>query len=378
MIYRRLFIALLGFLSFAPLAWADLQTEILADNPIAYWRLDDEATPALDTAGHDNFPVANDAEAFDEVTFGQPSLFKNDENGSVSTAGNGQLISPPFEKMDDGGFSVEFWVRLDSSPTGHVNLVGDGESGGDFNLMIYAGNGGFIRAHVFAGGSVSAIDTVDRLNAGQVYHVVSTWDSATGDLVLYLDGAVANTNTTAGFIPTAGLPANSDNAIYIGKDGREAGPTATFDEVAIYNYPLPADRVAAHYNAVEVVDPIEAPTFGVPVGESTLIEELDYSDAFTIGDDAPGEARKLYAPQGFPLPFDAAVIEDSHGNTEVSWLDTAFSIATDDAVNPGAPVTREAVAPDPKPASPNGAEVEIGVSSTDYATSLWCKPTLSN
>lgn len=332
---RCLLLTLCTLLSLSPLTWADLQTEILADNPIAYWRLDDEATPALDTAEHDNFPLANDAEAIANVTFGQPSLFKNDENSSVRTTGNGQLVSPPFEKMDDGGFSVEFWVRLDSSPTGHVNLIGDGESGGDFNLMVYAGNGGFVRAHVVAGGSVSAIDTDEKLIVGQVHHVVSTWDSTTGDLLLYLDGALATTRTIAGFIPTVGLPANSDNAIYIGKDGRESGPSATFDEVAIYNYPLPAARVAAHYGAVEVVDPIEPPTFGVPVGESALIAELDYSDSFTIGENAPGDPRKTY-DQGFPLPLDVAEIEDSHGNIEVSWTNTAFSITTDDTVNPGA------------------------------------------
>lgn len=314
------------------LARADYTAEVLADSPVAYWTLDDDAGPAVDSTGNDY-----DASVVGgTVEFAQPPLHLNAPAGGQATAfsANGQLVSAPFEKIDAGGFSVEFWIKFTSAPTGFTNLVGDGEAGGDFMLMVYAGAGGTIRAHAQTSSGVFAVDSVERIALGGTHHVVSTWDSATGDLILYIDGQVVAAGNHLG------VPSNSDNPIFIGQDGREPrAPDAVIDEVAVYNYPLAAARISAHFEQAEVPEPPDppdptAPT-GIEVGSSSLIGELDYSDTFTIGELSPNAERQSYAAQGFPLPPGVEFVEDAHGNAAASWPNNAWSIATDTAINPG-------------------------------------------
>lgn len=324
------------FIGLSSTVLADYATEVIKDDPVAYWRLDDDQSPARDS-------TENDYNAFESngINYKEESPFLNDDNSAISFLQNGQLITDPFEKIDGGGFTVEFWIQFNSAPSGFTNLVGDGEGGMDFMLMVYAGSGGFIRPHVQTNSGFASIDSVDRITDNGLHHIVATWDEASGELYLYIDGELANATVSAGTIPTSGQPINSDNPIYIGQDGREPrAPDALIDEVAIYNYALSDERILAHFNAVEVPEPPEPPeppadAGGVAVGDSTLIGELDYSDSFTIGQNALSDARKAYAAQRFPLPAGVEVIENSHGNPTVSWPSNAWSIALDTAVNPG-------------------------------------------
>ena len=315
---------------------ADYSAEVIKDEPVAYWRLDDEQSPARDSTENDYSAFENNG-----IIYSEESPFLNDDNSAISFLQNGQLITDPFEKMDGGGFTVEFWIQFNSLPVGFTNLVGDGEVGMDFMLLVYAGSGGFIRPHVQTDSGFASIDSLARIADNALHHVVATWDEASGELYLYIDGELSDTTVSAGTIPTSGQPINSDNPIYIGQDGREPrAPDALIDEVAIYNYALSDERILAHFNAVEVPEPPEPPEppadgGGIAVGDSTLIGELDYSDSFTIGENALSDSRKAYAPQAFPLPAGVEVIENSYGNPAVSWPFNAWSIATDAAVNPG-------------------------------------------
>ena len=117
-------------------AFADYTAEVLADSPVAYWTLDDDVDPASDETG--NGHTANLTMAVAEFDR-EPLHLNADEGQAVAFSGNGQLTTAPFEKMDGGGFTVEFWIKFNSGPTGFTNLVGDGEAGGDFMLMVYTG-----------------------------------------------------------------------------------------------------------------------------------------------------------------------------------------------------------------------------------------------
>jgi hypothetical protein len=329
----RAFVLVVALASSALHAHADYSSEVLADAPVAYWKLDDASQPASDATGNDH----GAGTAMPTVEFSQDPLHLNALAGghAADFSGNGQLLSAPFEKMDGGGFSVEFWIKFNSAPLGFTNLVGDGEAGGDFMLMVYAGGNGFVRAHTQTTAGVVAIDSAERIAFGGTHHVVSTWDSTSGELILYLDGVQVGSGSNLG------APINSDNPIYIGQDGREASaPDAVMDEVAIYNFPLSPARVAAHFDEAEIPDPPDPPdppdASGVRVGNSTLIGELDYSDSFTIGATAPSIDRQNYAAQGFPLPGGVEVVEDVRGNAAANWPSDAWSIATDLAINPGA------------------------------------------
>lgn len=223
------------------LAQSDYASVVLDDDPIAYYRLDDEGPDVTDASGNDNHGVA-DGEGLE---FGAASLLPNEENGALTLLGD-RIIVPGFEKVANG-FTVEFLMKLDAPPAAFSNLVGDGEEGGDFNLMVYITPEGVVRPHVNTSVGVYARDSAEVLADGMTHHVVSTWDRGSGVHTLYIDGKEAEVTTGPGFNPFQGDPLNSDNPLYIGRDNREEGFNGVLDEVAIYDYALSDDDVVEHF-----------------------------------------------------------------------------------------------------------------------------------
>jgi len=216
-----------------------------ADGPLAYWRLGetDLNDPALNRG---SLGAAADGSYEVGVGLGRPSLIRGD-SGTAAMVSGGRVSIPGFEKFAGGtGFSAELWAGFNSVSGGFTNLFGDGESGGDFNFMIYAGGEGFIRPHLFTDGGVTSIDSQRAVNAGEIVHIVSTWDAATGQLDLYLDGELAALRREGGN-PNSGSPINTDNPVFIGRDNRESAPDVVIDEVAFYDYPLTAAQIKTHF-----------------------------------------------------------------------------------------------------------------------------------
>ena len=80
------------------------------------------------------------------------------------------------------------------------------------------------------------------------HHYVGTFDGATGDLSLYIDGELkASRNLGTGLAITS-----SNNPLYIGFDA--GGPNRYFDglidHVAVYDYALSAEQIRSHFAAV--------------------------------------------------------------------------------------------------------------------------------
>ena len=96
---------------------------VLTNGPLAYWRLGDTTTTIRDATAN-----AHDGTATAGVTLKQPSLILTDTNDTaVRATGNNRITIPGFEKIGPGGYTVEFWVKVNTLPTGCCqNLVGDG------------------------------------------------------------------------------------------------------------------------------------------------------------------------------------------------------------------------------------------------------------
>ncbi|MEX2186749.1 MAG: LamG-like jellyroll fold domain-containing protein [Pirellulales bacterium] len=214
---------------------------VLADGPLAYWRLGDAGPAVTDASGNGRNGTADAG-----VAFGQTSLIGSDaSNAAVNTIGTSRVTIGGFEKFPAGstGYSVEYWIKLLAPPTGFHNIVGDGESSGDFYLMNYLTGGGQIRPHFNGAGTVST-DSNGTLQAGQTYHVVTTWDRTSGVGSIYINGALDKAVNIGG-----GAPVNTNNPIYLGKDNRETGGNFILDEVAIYNRAMNPTEIAEHFNA---------------------------------------------------------------------------------------------------------------------------------
>jgi len=224
--------------------------QVLGDSPVAYWRLGESSTGAT-AANLGSAGAAADGTYTAGVGVATPGLITGDADTAITLTGGttDRMATTNFEKLAGGtGFTVECWTNFATVPTNYLNLVGDRETGGDFNLMLYAGAGGFIRPHVYTSTGFSSIDSVQRLGVGETHHLVSTWDAATGDLKLYIDGQQAEVTVSAGTNPRTGTAANTDNPIYIGRDASTDVPaTAVIDEAAIYNRPLSNTEIYGHH-----------------------------------------------------------------------------------------------------------------------------------
>ncbi|HEY3862218.1 MAG TPA: LamG domain-containing protein [Verrucomicrobiae bacterium] len=271
---------------------------IAADDPVAYWRLDETGgTLAEDAVGtFDGTYTPNSG----TITYGVTSGIPHTSDPAITLAG-GATIQVPWapELNPDTAWTVETWVNPSSL----------GQNGGDYRLVLsseyndqsvgYAYNGWYLyqqpgnnfafvtqpgNAFITAGPSDPAHG--NQLVAGNWYHVVITDDTtnfniyingviitafpvATASYVAYDnqgDGQLTTAFTTAGaqFIPNGdginpdgigGLPSgdNSDDGGNFVIGQRDDGAFGTFlgsvDDTAIYRYALRADQVASHYAA---------------------------------------------------------------------------------------------------------------------------------
>ncbi|MCA9248783.1 MAG: PEP-CTERM sorting domain-containing protein, partial [Planctomycetales bacterium] len=233
---------------------------VLGDGPLAYYQLGDAGPAALDSAGVNNGTASGAA-----VVFGQASLLPSGAGTSVqmpSAATSDRITAGPFEKFPGGssGFSVEYWIRPNTVPVaGFANIVGDRDSGGDFWMMNYLGTGGILRPH-FNGSGTTSFDSTSTLTPGETYHVVTTWDSTSGQANLYItpitdgDGLV-NLDASSQVVGAGAPPASAtNNTLYIGRDNSEtAGLDSLLDHVAFYNFPLSAADVQSHFSAAFVL-----------------------------------------------------------------------------------------------------------------------------
>jgi len=86
---------------------------------------------------------------------------------------------------------------------------------------------------------------------------------------------------------------------------------------------------------------LTAPVYAeaIPVGSSSLIGTLDYSDTYTLTDDGGIDDRVVngwnMGAQDYPVngtPGEGLAVENCHGNTPRAWSDWKFSISDNDNV----------------------------------------------
>ena len=249
-------------------ALAQYSNAVLADNPVAYYQFNEAAgsTTAVDSA-----PAAGDQSATlnganGDLSFGGASLVPGAPGGSLTLAGFDRLISPGFDKVGTG-YSAEYWINVTAYPTDCcASIVSDGQAPGDFYMMNYLigpgqGVSGTVRPHYSPGNAPVANDSTGVLALGQTYYVVTTYDQTTDTASIYINGVLDETITVTGDNQD---PNFTDNPLYIGRDDRENRPSnMLLDEVAMYDYALSADQVAAHYQAGIVPEPTGLALLGV-------------------------------------------------------------------------------------------------------------------
>lgn len=235
---------------------------VMADDPVAYWRLDeaDGSGTAVDAVGSFDGTYQAGAGAF---AFGSASGVPRETNGAIGLTG-GSVISIPYAlelNPVNAPWSAEAWVSPSSLDPGNFRTVFSSMWNSDFGNHVFGWNvyqhvAGVWTLNLFNGGSSSTFvsDFVHNpLVTNSWYHMVITHDLNTTRF--YVNGMQvgAAPQTNARFVANGvnGDPAAAGGATVLGQRSDLAfHPFAgALDEVAFYNKALTLQQIRAHYLA---------------------------------------------------------------------------------------------------------------------------------
>jgi len=219
------------------LALAAYQDEVLADNPVAYYRFEETSgTTAIDTAN------SNDGSYVNGVVLNQPSA--PGLGKAASFDGINDYVNTPRTVSTD--FTLEAWVKTTApSLFGSQSYEGNGllwsDVGGGANdfAMAMLNNG----LSFFTGNPDVTVTSASAINDGVWHHLVATRTEG-GSVEIFIDGVSRGTTTTNN------NPLDANPSIMIGGnvlDGRYFA--GSIDEVAYYPRVLSAARIRAHFQA---------------------------------------------------------------------------------------------------------------------------------
>ena len=209
-------------------------SEVMADSPIIYYRLNEASPPAVDTIG------GTTASATAGVTFGSTGLGDGDTSADF-TPGEFISVTQTAALNNLTNFTVEALVSVRGDAATLIFVSRDNAST-QRSWLLYSFQQQLHFAKVVNGTVV--LNSGLGLALGVTHHVAATYDGTT--MRTYVNGRAGAMATTSG---TLGAP---DYNVEIGRrndismDGSLAG-------VAIYNSTLPASRVLAHAQAAGVI-----------------------------------------------------------------------------------------------------------------------------
>ncbi|MBI2929720.1 MAG: immunoglobulin domain-containing protein [Verrucomicrobia bacterium] len=224
--------------------------KVLANNPTAYWRLDDKAqVPAADLAKNSG-SVGAAVDGFYLGAAAHPSpgaLAAGSDTAVAVDATAGTVVSVPYSAAlnPSSAFTVEVWFNpnVENAAGTLTCALASGQFGAPrsgwliyqsdtgWNFRMYNQNG--LNTSVNLTGGPAPV-------AGTWYHVVAVYDGTTA--FVYVNGVQAASGAPTGYVPSAGGP------LFIG--GRSDSSfwwSGSADELAIYGKALSATEIDAHY-----------------------------------------------------------------------------------------------------------------------------------
>lgn len=223
--------------------------QVLADSPVAYYRLDDDGPGMADFTTNHLDGVYGSA-----VTYQVDGLLGPSDDDTAarfhSPDGGGSQINssvPQNSKLEvTSAISIEAWVRVVSLTNGEIASYGP-QAAAPYQpwVLQYEDKGDGTYREEFYGANLGFLVGQTVLTTGTVYYMVATFDGST--MRTYLNGEVdgilaANGTTFSQYDGMTGLGIGS------GPLG-DAPCNAVIDEVAIYDHALAPGRIIAHYVA---------------------------------------------------------------------------------------------------------------------------------
>ena len=213
---------------------------------VGWWKLDETSgTSAADSSGNGNTGT---------LTNGPTWTAAGADNGALTLVkASSQYVNVPdaASLQLSGSWTVSAWVNPTTVPTsgGGVKVItkDDASNNSNYGISIVnntSGCTGLGFRIFFDPGANSCYTTT--ITPGTWYHVVGVWDSVAKNLMVYLSGALVNTQNIPSNVPTSapGGPLEL---------GGEAGVSAyldgTLDDARVYNRALSAAEIMRLYKS---------------------------------------------------------------------------------------------------------------------------------
>lgn len=223
-------------------------SEVLADSPALYWRLNETSptTTAADTSGNANTGTITGA------TYSVAGATPDGDTALTLDATTGRVKGDAI--LNPGIVTIEVWVFLTAWPaiSGCVATWNDNDSTGTSDKTLWIDATGGARFYYYDGANTRLTPSpASKVPLNDWVHLVGTMDGAVGHVY---QNAVEVTKVTGGTTTFTGY-ANARFSAGYSADGGVGGIArlaAGRDEVAVYTSALTPARIAAHYAAAMV------------------------------------------------------------------------------------------------------------------------------
>ncbi len=225
---------------------------VLLDDPVGYWRLDEEGETAFDSSGNNI-----NGTYFGGVNRNQEGALVDDANPAPFFDGTTGYVEIPDSDFIDFGtnedFTITAWIK--ASPEQLDTEAGDndviekwsGAPEGYPYVIRYLNQSGKILAARYDGFVANSnnptVNSIVSVDDGQFHHIAFIKEGST--LSLYVDGVLKDTS-----IDTTNRPTQNNSPLFLARRGGNAFDNffrGSIDEVAIYDSALSPDEVAAQY-----------------------------------------------------------------------------------------------------------------------------------
>ncbi len=248
----------------SPVNGPDLQTQILAQAPSAYWRLDEAAGgTAVSSAGG-----APNGSYVGGPTLGQPALYPNGGGTTPNFNGVNQRVDIPDSGLINVGARPQRTVELVFNATTVAGRQVLYEEGATVNSLAIYIDSGRVYVEGVDQGAWGPLGINAPIVAGQTYHVAFVFDQPSNSFTGYLDGVQIGTGSVANQV----FPSHTGNvAIGATADGLwfHDGPfngngfyfNGQISDVALYNTALTQPELLAHATSLNDVGGLEYHNF---------------------------------------------------------------------------------------------------------------------
>lgn len=223
--------------SYVGLATSRYATEVMADAPLGYWRMDQPSNVLVlpDSSGFGHDGAYADFGGSTRVS----GLLAGDTNGAQSLGGKPWVPYAAWMNTP-AGFTAEVLIKA-TAITGTQNPIDRDPDTGNRYWQLQLQSSGALQ-FIFWTNTAGPffLNSVARLVANTTYHLAISYDGANARL--YVNG------TQDISVAQSGVPkSNGVGRLQIGFNSTGAGPfTGIVDEVAYYGSALSAARIAAH------------------------------------------------------------------------------------------------------------------------------------